>query len=188
MEALRDYARRHLAMHVPDRPYAKNIEKAVWLWAIDETRKNGEQAVFENRLLRSRYKHKIIHLMTALTREPQCVAVTLKVKGDRVKLAWTAQPQLAYRLLRRDITSQDLPTMSPDEIWPDGPWAKAAQKVKERDLMFLKQRAQELPDGQFKCGKCKKMKTTYAQLQTRSADEPMTTFVTCHNCGNRWKC
>ena len=31
-------------------------------------------------------------------------------------------------------------------------------------------------------------KCTYYQLQTRSADEPMTTFVTCINCGNRWKC
>lgn len=30
-------------------------------------------------------------------------------------------------------------------------------------------------------------KTTYYQMQTRSADEPMTTFVTCVNCGNRWK-
>lgn len=25
------------------------------------------------------------------------------------------------------------------------------------------------------------------QLQTRSADEPMTTFVLCNECGNRWK-
>jgi transcription elongation factor S-II len=25
-------------------------------------------------------------------------------------------------------------------------------------------------------------------MQTRSADEPMTTFVTCIDCGNRWKC
>ena len=29
---------------------------------------------------------------------------------------------------------------------------------------------------------------SYYQLQTRSADEPMTTFVTCINCGARWKC
>ena len=39
----------------------------------------------------------------------------------------------------------------------------------------------------FKCGKCGKRKTTYTQLQTRSADEPMTTFVLCLDCGNRWK-
>ena len=40
----------------------------------------------------------------------------------------------------------------------------------------------------FKCGKCKKNNCNYFQMQTRSADEPMTTFVTCLNCNNRWKC
>ena len=30
-------------------------------------------------------------------------------------------------------------------------------------------------------------KTTYTQAQTRSADEPMTTFVTCLDCNHRWK-
>lgn len=27
----------------------------------------------------------------------------------------------------------------------------------------------------------------FSQVQTRSADEPMTTFVLCNECGNRWK-
>ncbi|MES1918547.1 Transcription elongation factor A protein 1 [Bonamia ostreae] len=40
----------------------------------------------------------------------------------------------------------------------------------------------------FQCAKCKERKASYYQLQTRSADEPMTTFVTCINCNNRWKC
>jgi len=39
----------------------------------------------------------------------------------------------------------------------------------------------------LKCGKCKKNNCTYNQIQTRSADEPMTTFVLCNECGNRWK-
>ncbi|XP_075069620.1 transcription elongation factor A protein 1 isoform X2 [Mixophyes fleayi] len=39
----------------------------------------------------------------------------------------------------------------------------------------------------FSCGKCKKKNCTYTQVQTRSADEPMTTFVLCNECGNRWK-
>ncbi|XP_051557568.1 transcription elongation factor A protein 1 isoform X2 [Myxocyprinus asiaticus] len=39
----------------------------------------------------------------------------------------------------------------------------------------------------FTCGKCKKKRCTYTQVQTRSADEPMTTFVFCNECGNRWK-
>jgi len=39
----------------------------------------------------------------------------------------------------------------------------------------------------FKCRKCKSNKCTYYQVQIRSADEPMTTFITCLDCGNRWK-
>ena len=40
----------------------------------------------------------------------------------------------------------------------------------------------------FTCGRCKSIKTTSTQKQTRSADEPMTVFVLCLNCNNRWKC
>ncbi|KAK0141874.1 Transcription elongation factor A protein 1 [Merluccius polli] len=39
----------------------------------------------------------------------------------------------------------------------------------------------------FTCGKCKGKRCTYTQVQTRSADEPMTTFVFCNDCGSRWK-
>jgi DNA-directed RNA polymerase subunit M/transcription elongation factor TFIIS len=41
--------------------------------------------------------------------------------------------------------------------------------------------------GLHKCGKCKSWETSYTEKQTRSADEPTTKFVTCHNCDNRWK-
>lgn len=38
------------------------------------------------------------------------------------------------------------------------------------------------------CSSCKKKaKCEYYQMQTRSADEPMTTFVTCLECDKRWK-
>lgn len=40
----------------------------------------------------------------------------------------------------------------------------------------------------FTCRKCKNNQCTYYQMQTRSADEPMTTFCQCITCGNRWKC
>src|SRR5262249_37186661 len=39
----------------------------------------------------------------------------------------------------------------------------------------------------LKCGKCGQKKVSYSQAQTRSADEPMTTFCECTVCGNRWK-
>lgn len=37
------------------------------------------------------------------------------------------------------------------------------------------------------CPKCSHKKAYFFQLQTRSADEPMTTFFRCVQCAHRWK-
>ena len=44
-------------------------------------------------------------------------------------------------------------------------------------------------DGLYTCPKCKSNKTFFYSRQMRSADEPMTTFITCANndCQYRWK-
>jgi DNA-directed RNA polymerase subunit M/transcription elongation factor TFIIS len=45
----------------------------------------------------------------------------------------------------------------------------------------------EIKEGEFECKKCKNKRCTYFLLQTRAADEGFTTFITCINCGDRWK-
>lgn len=79
--------------------------------------------------------------------------------------------------------------MTPGELWPNGPYGKAneAKRIHDAHLLAINAEEKESYIGMFKCGKCKSMKTTYYQMQTRSADEPMTTFVTCTVCSNRWK-
>jgi DNA-directed RNA polymerase subunit M/transcription elongation factor TFIIS len=46
---------------------------------------------------------------------------------------------------------------------------------------------EEIEEGIFECKKCGSKKTSFYSLQTRSADEPMTNFITCLGCQNRWK-
>jgi transcription elongation factor S-II len=72
--------------------------------------------------------------------------------------------------------------MTKEDMYPEF-W----QAVKDSSIPELLKNPVEKPDGMIKCRKCKSMKTDYYQLQTRSADEPMTTYVTCHNCEHRWK-
>ncbi|KVI07086.1 transcription elongation factor TFIIS-like [Cynara cardunculus var. scolymus] len=61
-------------------------------------------------------------------------------------------------------------------------------KIKEKALFECERGGPpKATTDQFRCGRCGKRKCTYYQLQTRSADEPMTTFVTCVNCDNHWK-
>jgi transcription elongation factor S-II len=60
--------------------------------------------------------------------------------------------------------------------------------IKEKALFDCERgAAPKATTDQFKCGRCGQRKTTYYQLQTRSADEPITTFVTYVNCNNHWK-
>lgn len=47
--------------------------------------------------------------------------------------------------------------------------------------------AEKSVSSEFKCARCGEKKVSYSQAQTRSADEPMTTFCECTICGNRWK-
>ena len=86
------------------------------------------------------------------------------------------------------IQGREVGSLSPDRAWPDGPFDHELDKNKlKQQQKELVNRKRKDVEGAFMCGKCKTMKTTYYQMQTRSADEPMTTFVTCLNCNNRWK-
>ncbi|GIL77933.1 hypothetical protein Vretimale_6533 [Volvox reticuliferus] len=96
-------------------------------------------------------------------------------------------PDLRERVLSGSIPPETLVRMSAEEMASD------EQKRKNRELKdFLAKEATRgvnntATTDMFQCGRCKQRKCTYYQMQTRSADEPMTTFVTCINCGQRWK-
>jgi transcription elongation factor S-II len=66
-------------------------------------------------------------------------------------------------------------------------WAQLIEAKSKRDKNKFEVNLAAATDT-FTCRKCKANQCTYYQMQTRSADEPMTTFVTCIPCGNRWKC
>ncbi len=62
-------------------------------------------------------------------------------------------------------------------VWRDVSCVVAWQEAMEAcQSDWLIQRIAE-NGGQFMCNKCKSNKTSYSQAQTRSSDEPMTTWV-----------
>lgn len=72
--------------------------------------------------------------------------------------------------------------MKPWEACPDS-WKKI---IKKRENIENKKRNMATTDI-YKCKNCGNCKTRSWELQTRSADEPSTTFVECLICGKRWK-
>ena len=85
-----------------------------------------------------------------------------------------------------EIQSHKLAFMTHQELDYDR-WAQMIEVKSKRDKNKYETNLAAATDT-FTCRKCKNNQCTYYQMQTRSADEPMTTFVTCIPCGNRWKC
>jgi DNA-directed RNA polymerase subunit M/transcription elongation factor TFIIS len=90
--------------------------------------------------------------------------------------------KLILKIQKRKINLKNIAYMKPHELFPKS-WKEI---IKRREFREYKSKNIATTDS-FQCGKCKERKCTVAQLQTRSSDEPMTTFVTCQVCGHVFK-
>lgn len=93
---------------------------------------------------------------------------------------------ILQKMKNKEIQAHKLAFMTHQEMSPEK-WHKLIEDKKIRDQNKYEPKLEASTD-KFTCRKCSSKKCTYYQLQTRSADEPMTTFVTCLDCGKRWKC
>jgi transcription elongation factor S-II len=110
-----------------------------------------------------------------------------KIRSLYQNLKNRSNPGLRKRILQGDVTPARFVTMSHEEM--------KSKQQREEDMKIAKENMNNAMVAQeeksvstsLECGKCHQKKVSYSQAQTRSADEPMTTFCECMNCGNRWK-
>ncbi len=96
-----------------------------------------------------------------------------------------ANPRLLGRLLSGELSMVDLTRLTDMELYPEN-WKKLqdTQLIKEQRWL---EGNKSIATTQFQCNRCHKRECTYYEMQIRSADEPMTKFINCLNCGKRWR-
>jgi DNA-directed RNA polymerase subunit M/transcription elongation factor TFIIS len=93
--------------------------------------------------------------------------------------------RLLIRVIEGEFPLYTIPSMTSYEMFPEK-WFELRDKQLQREQKILEGNKSRATD-QFKCRRCLKRECTYYELQTRSADEPMTIFITCLNCGKEWR-
>ncbi|KAF2088149.1 transcription elongation factor [Saccharata proteae CBS 121410] len=111
---------------------------------------------------------------------------------DRIRMLYQnlknpENPGLRVRVLNGSITPAKFVVMTHDELKSDERKELDRKLAQENLATAMVPKEERVISTALTCGRCKQKKVAYTQAQTRSADEPMTTFCECTNCGNRWK-
>ena len=152
-----------LNKQIKNEKMSKNLEKGIFNYSLQQADEKNILKKWNNPYFVLLYKNKV-----------------------RVVFLNLSNTKLLNKIKKKQIRPHTVAFMTHQDMDPDK-WEKLLEikKLHEENLYSPKIDANT---DDFTCRKCKSKKCTYYQLQTRSADEPMTTFVTCIDCGNRWKC
>jgi DNA-directed RNA polymerase subunit M/transcription elongation factor TFIIS len=140
-----------------------NIEKSIFNYSVNESKKNNVIRKWEN---------------------PYFVHIYI----DRLRTVWNnLRNNSILKLLKEKIIKpEDVGNLTHQNML-SSKWEPLIKNKEERYENKYNKKLEGNTDN-FTCRRCKSNNCNYYQLQTRSADEPMTTYVTCVECENRWKC
>ena len=164
----RENLRKKLNLFIKNDKHSANLEKAVFNYSIKESKNRKIVRKWDNKYFVQIYLDRFRSIYNNIN----------------PKLS-SYNKDLLTKLKKNKIHAKQLAFMTHQEMNPKI-WKELIDAKIKRDKN-LTQVDMSAATDEFKCFKCQKRQCTYYQLQTRSADEPMTTFITCLNCGNRWK-
>lgn len=146
----------------------KIVEESIFRFACDKSEQRKVIKKWENPIFRKIYINK---------------ARSLYINLD--KKSYISNNSLIKKIFNNKFDLKNIAFMTYQEIFPEH-WKQLLDEKYKREMAIYEDKPEAMTD-MFKCGRCKQKKCTYYELQTRSADEAMTIFITCVNCGNRWR-
>jgi hypothetical protein len=161
-DVFRENVRKKIEPILDDETNATNLEKAIFNYTIKEATSRKIIKKWDNPYFAQLYLDRL-----------RTIYFNLK------------KPELLEQIKNGEITPQTLAFMTHQEMDP-AQWKDLIERKTKRDASKFTTNLQASTD-MFTCKKCRSKKCTFYELQTRSADEPATIFVTCLDCGKHWK-
>jgi len=168
--AIRDVIIKNFQELIGNEDIVKELEDSILHAVSDDSIKEGIEIDWGNRIFWNMYRNRAVSLYENLS------GSSSYVKNNENWLE---------KLKKGEITPRSLVQLSSVELCPSR-WKDVVNKVIESEKNLYSK--SESASIMMWCSGCKKKtKCDYYQMQTRSADEPMTTFVTCLECDRQWK-
>ena len=147
---------------------SRKIEQSIYNYTIDIAKERNIQRKWINPIFLNLYQSKVISIYSNLKKD-----------------SYIQNNQLLDNILKGKIKPEEIGRLSVYDIFPDN-WKELLNIKSKRDKIKYELKPEAMTNL-FKCHKCGSRDTSYYEVQTRSADEPMTQFITCLSCSNRWK-
>jgi transcription elongation factor S-II len=162
VELFRENIRKKLDKILNNEKNSSNLEKGIFNYSLKEADQRKIVKKWDNKQFIQIYVDRLRSIM-------------INLKGD-----------ILNQINEGTIKPHIVAFMTHQELSPER-WATMIDTKTKRDKNKFETNMSASTDL-FTCRKCKGNQCTYYQMQTRSADEPMTTFVTCLICTARFKC
>ena len=144
------------------------IEQSIYNYTIQLSKQKHIKRLWNNDIFKELYLSKIRSIYANIDKD-----------------SYLNNKHFKNKVLNKEINYYDIANISIYDIYPEN-WKYLLEFKSKQDKVKYELKPEAMTD-QFKCRKCGSRSTSYYEVQTRSADEPMTQFITCLNCNCRWK-
>lgn len=148
--------------------FAENMERGIFNATITISKKGGIRPRWDNAAFDELYNR-----------------IALRVVTNIDPTSYVGNKTLINRLAAREFLPHEVAFMAYPELAPET-WREPQERINKK-MEKMCEISKEGITNKFTCARCKRTECRYYELQTRSADEPMTKFITCTFCQKRWK-
>lgn len=169
--ALRESVRRAIVSRLSEKLTTEeqiDLEKGIYNHSLEEADRRRVKKVWDNPDFQAIYD--ITSKRTITNLDPR---------------SYISNSRLYARLEEGEFKPHDIPFMAYSELFPEK-WGTMIEMAIKRETKMLEV-DKSMATDMFRCTRCGKRQCTYYEMQTRSADEPMTQFIRCMNCGKQWR-